>query len=388
MGSRIALSLCAAAPAYGLAPKAYINQSHKHLRLESFSCAAIGVRLVLHEIQGHDTMNTPVLPGRRRIVFGAAASSLLGVPWVARAALDLSKSSLRIATYKGNWRALLLAAQMTDTPYAIDWRDLNSGVLHIEAINGDALDVGSGSEIPAVFAARQRAAVRFIAVVREDLNNQVTLARKDSAIHAIADLKGKRVGYVRATTAHYFLQKQLAEAGLSFRDIDAINLSPADGLSAFDRGDLDAWAIYGYNGQLARTRYGARVLKTGKGYLSGNFPIYANPRAIADPLRRAAISDFLLRLRTAYAWANENYLAYARAQAAETRVPVGDLIELFNNRSEDFALRPVDAGVIRGHQDVADTFAAIGVLDGPADVAPLWDRSFDQVLRMAPGKLA
>lgn len=333
-------------------------------------------------------MNTPVLPGRRRIVFGAAASSLLGVPWVARAALDLSKSSLRIATYKGNWRALLLAAQMTDTPYAIDWRDLNSGVLHIEAINGDALDVGSGSEIPAVFAARRKAAVRFIAVVREDLNNQVTLARKDSAIHGIADLKGKRVGYVRATTAHYFLQKQLAEAGLSFRDIDAINLSPADGLSAFDRGDLDAWAIYGYNGQLARTRYGARVLKTGKGYLSGNFPIYANPRAIADPLRRAAISDFLLRLRTAYAWANENYLAYARAQAAETRVPVGDLIELFNNRSEDFALRPVDAGVIRGHQDVADTFAAIGVLDGPADVAPLWDRSFDQVLRMAPGKLA
>ena len=41
------------------------------------------------------------------------------------------------------------------------------------------------------------------------------------------DLKGKRVGYVRATTAHYFLSKQLAEAGLSFSDIQAINLSPS-----------------------------------------------------------------------------------------------------------------------------------------------------------------
>jgi len=330
-------------------------------------------------------MSSSSLPstGRRRVLLAAASAALLGAPFASRAATDLSKVTLRIATYKGNWRALLVAAQLTDTPYKIDWRELNNGVLHIEAINGDALDLGSGSEIPAVFAARQKANVRFIAVVRDDLNNQVTLARKDTPIRTIADLKGKRVGYVRATTAHYFLHKQLAEAGLSFQDIHAINLTPADGLSAFDRGDLDAWAIYGYNGQLARTRYGARVLKTGKGYLSGNFPVYANPKSIADPLRHAAITDYLLRLRKAYAWANGNYLAYARAQSDETRVPVGDLIELFNNRSDDGALRSVDAGVIKGHQDVADTFTKIGVLDGPADVAPLWDRSFDTALRAA-----
>jgi len=327
-------------------------------------------------------------PGRRRALLATASAALLGSPAVSRAATDLSKLTLRIATYKGNWRALLVAAQLTDTPYTIDWRELNNGVLHIEAINGDALDLGSGSEIPGVFAALQKASVRFIAVVREDLNNQVTLARKDTPIRTIADLKGKRVGYVRATTAHYFLQKQLAEAGLSFQDIQAINLTPADGLSAFDRGDLDAWAIYGYNGQLARTRYGARVLKTGKGYLSGNFPIYANPKSVADPLRHALITDYLLRLRKAYAWANPNYLAYARAQSAETRVPVGDLIELFNNRSDDYALRAVDARVISGHQDVADTFTKIGVLDGQADVAQLWDRSFDAALRVAAGNPA
>ena len=326
--------------------------------------------------------------GRRRVLIAAAGASFVGVPFVSRAATDLSKVTLRIGTYKGNWRALLVAARLTDTSYTIDWRELNNGVLHIEAINGDALDLGSGSEIPGVFAARQKANVRFIAVVREDLNNQVTLARKDTAIRTIADLKGKRVGYVRATTAHYFLQKQLAEAGLSFQDITAINLTPADGLSAFDRGDLDAWAIYGYNGQLARTRFGARVIKTGKGYLSGNFPIYANPKSIGDPLRQAAITDYLLRLRKAYAWANDNYLAYARAQADETRVPVGDLIELFNNRSDDYALRPVDARVVKGHQDVADTFTKIGVLDGPADVAPLWDHRFDAALRASPSSPA
>ncbi len=314
-------------------------------------------------------------------VASLGAAHALGT-WPAHAATgqDLSGVTLRIGTYKGLWRPLIQAAGLADTPYKIDWRELNNGVLHIEAINGDALDLGSGSEIPATFAARQKAGVRFIAATREDLNNQVTLARKDAPIQRIADLKGKRVGYVRATTAHYYLSKQLTEAGLGFSDIQAVNLTPADGLSAFARGDLDAWAIYGYNGQIARTQYGARTLKTGKGYLSGNFPVYANPRAIDDPLRHAAITDYLLRLQRAYIWANANYLAYAKAQSAETRVPVGDLVELFNGRSDDYSLGPVTDVVVRSHQEVADTFLRLGVLDGPASVAPLWDRSFGKAL--------
>lgn len=312
----------------------------------------------------------------------AAATAGAGLPFAQAAApsADLSGLTLRIGTYKGLWRPLIQAAGLADTPYKIDWRELNNGVLHIEAINGDALDLGSGSEIPATFAARQKAGVRFIAATREDLNNQVTLARKDAPIRTIADLKGKRVGYVRATTAHYYLSKQLTEAGLSFNDIQAVNLTPADGLSAFARGDLDAWAIYGYNGQIARTQYGARTLKTGKGYLSGNFPVYANPRAVDDPRRRAALTDYLLRQQRAYVWANANYLAYAKAQSAETRVPVGDLVELFNGRSDDYSLGPVTDAIVRSHQEVADTFLRLGVLDGPAPVAPLWDFSFGRAL--------
>lgn len=321
---------------------------------------------------------------RRTWLQGAAATAIgASLPFTAHAASpasDLAGLTLRVAVYKGVWRPLLQAAGEANTPYKIDWRELNNGVLHIEAINGDALDIGSGSEIPATFAARQKANVRFIAASHEDLNNQVTLARKDAPIHKIADLKGKRVGYVRATTAHYFLSKQLAEAGLGFDDIQAVNLTPADGLSAFARGDLDAWAIYGYNGQIARTQYGARTIKTGKGYLSGNFPVYANPRAIDDPRRHAAITDYLLRVQRAYAWANRNYLAYAKAQSAETRVPVGDLVELFNGRSDDYALGPVTEAIVRSHQEVADTFQRLGVLDGPANVAPFWDRSFDRAL--------
>ncbi|CAM3819476.1 ABC transporter substrate-binding protein [Polaromonas hydrogenivorans] len=320
---------------------------------------------------------------RRLIQAGAAGVAALALPWAAAqtAASDLSRTSLRVASYKGGWVTLLKAAGLGATPYRIDWKEFNSGVQHIEAINADALDLGSGSEIPAVFAARSPGRVRVVAVAKGDLNNQAVFAQKDSPIKTIADLRGKRVGYVRATTTHYFLQKMLAEAGLSFQDIQAISLSPSDGLSAFAGGDFDAWAIYGYNGQLARSKYGARVVKTSLGYLSGNFLTYANADAVADPLRRAALADLLQRLQKATAWGVAHPEQWAQAQSTETRVPAQALLELFRGRSHDDRILAVADTDIASHQEVANVFAQIGVLDGPVKVAPLWDRTFDKALR-------
>ena len=330
--------------------------------------------------------HAPLDRARRRLVqAGAAGLAAFALPWAAAqagaAGADLSKASLRVASYKGGWRTLLKAAGLGDTPYNIDWKEFNSGVQHIEAINAGALDIGSGSEIPAVFAARTPGRVRIVSVAKGDLNNQAVFAQKESSIRSIADLRGKRVGYVRATTTHYFLQKMLAEAGLSFQDIQAISLSPADGLSAFASGDFEAWAIYGYNGQLARSQYGARVIKTSRGYLSGNFLSYANADTVADPLRQAALADLLRRLQKATAWGVAHPEQWAQAQSLETRVPAQALLALFHGRSHDDRIQPIDDADIASHQEVANVFTQIGVLDGPVRVAPLWDRTFDRALR-------
>ena len=326
-------------------------------------------------------LHSSFLPSRRRLLQGAGALSLASVlPGAAFAQSDLRGITLRVATYKGGHKTLLETAGLAQTPYQIEWKEFNSGVLHIEGINADALDLGSGSEIPAVFAAKAKASVKVVGVYHEDLNNQVTLAQKDAPIHKVADLRGKRVGYVRATTSHLYLYQQLKEAGLSFDDIKAVNLSPADGLSAFARGDIDAWAIYGYNGQLARTKHGARTLKTAVGYLSGNFLIYANPKAVEDVRRQLALADLLQRLQKAYVWGNSNFLVYAKAQSAQTRVPVGDLVEIYNNRSQNNSLVAVSDKAIESHQRVADAFQAMGVLEAGTDVKPLWDKTFNRYL--------
>jgi sulfonate transport system substrate-binding protein len=332
-------------------------------------------------------MSKPYSPLSRRAFLGGAAAGTLAMTGARAAIPDLAGVTLRVGTYKGLWRPLLKSSGQLDTPYRIEWQELNNGVLHIEAINGDALDIGSGSEIPAMFAARQNSKVKFIAVLHEDLNSQVTLARRDAPIRSIADLKGKRVDYVRATTAHYFLARQLEEAGLGFGDIEAVNLTPADGYSAFASGSLDAWAIYGYSGQLAVSKHGARVLKTAVGYLSGNFPVYANPRTIDDPQRSAAIADLLLRLQRGYAWANKNFPAYAAAQVAETHIPIADVLDQFAHRSGDYALTGVTPDIPATHQQVADTFLKLGVLDAPTDVRGFWDTRYNKVIADSAARL-
>ncbi len=59
-------------------------------------------------------------------------------------------------------------------------------------------------------------------------------------IASIADLKGKKVAYQRGATPQMFLIKALAEAGLTFDDIEAVNATGPDGLSSLATGAVDA----------------------------------------------------------------------------------------------------------------------------------------------------
>jgi len=326
-------------------------------------------------------MSAAFSPARRRLIGGGASLGLLAAcAPTGGGSSDLKSLTLRVATFKGGVQTFFAAAGVADTPYKLALSEFASGNLITEAINGKAIDVGSMSEIPPIFAARPDSLLRVIAVLRGDVNNQVTLVPKGSTITKIADLKGKRVGYVRATTAQYFLLRLLQEQGLSFSDIDAIALTPQDGLAAFGRGELDAWVIYGIDSTLGRVQYGARVLTTALGRLSGNYVYAALNEAVADPVRHAAIADYLTRVKRAYAWAEANPAAWAAIVAASTRAPASIYLSQRQERSGPTLLGPVNDAAVQSMQAIADTFAKAGVIPAAVDTKPLWDRSFASAL--------
>ena len=160
---------------------------------------------------------------------------------------DLSGVTLNIgAASSQNAQGIVEAAGLADTPYKVEFHNMRSGSLVLEAIAANQLDAGCGSQIPPIFAslANNGGNFKIIAIRKGTTLNQELIVSPQAKenIKTVADLKGKKVGYVKNTTAQYFLYKMLSEAGLKWTDVDALPMSTSDGLSAITTGDIDALA--------------------------------------------------------------------------------------------------------------------------------------------------
>lgn len=294
---------------------------------------------------------------------------------------ELADLTLRVATYRGNPESFFDKAGVASPPYKLDRTQFAGGNLIAEAINARALDFGGMSEIPPIFIAGHPGnLVRIVGVLRGDVNNQVVLVPKGSTVQDFAQLKGKRVGYVKATTSHYILLRLLEKAGLTWGDITPVALSPQDGLAAFQSGSLDAWIIYGVIVYQAREA-GARVLTNAQGILSGNYLITASQEALDDPTRLQAIGDYVQRYRKVFDWINADGVRWAKTRTEATGVKQAYYEQEFRERSSPFVLEPISAAAIASQQAVADTFAKAKVIPGAVQVGPLWDDRLTSFLK-------
>lgn len=319
---------------------------------------------------------------RRAVLGGAGSLALAGL--LAGCGKDdgsdLANLTLRVATYRGNPDSFFDKAGQANTPYKIESSQFAGGNLITEAINARAIDFGMMSEIPPIFVANSHPLLRIVGVLEGDVNNQVVLVPKGSAIDHPQDLKGKRIGYVRATTSHYMLLHILKEQGLSWADVTPVALTPQDGLAAFQQGSLDAWVIYGVILYLAR-QDGARVLTTGQGILSGNFLVCTSSDVLGDSVKKKAVGDYLLRYRAVIDWVEADPERWCRERAEATGISAEFYRQEHRERSAPFALKPVSEAAIRSEQAVADGFAEAKVMPDKVSVSSLWDDSYADLLK-------
>src|ERR1700749_120742 len=67
------------------------------------------------------------------------------------------------------------------------------------------------------------------------------IAKKDSGINTLKDLKGKRVAVFPGTTQEVFFLERLKEEGLSIKDVEPVRVSFSEMHIALARGDIDAY---------------------------------------------------------------------------------------------------------------------------------------------------
>ena len=121
------------------------------------------------------------------------------------------------------------------------------------AFQSGSIDVGFLGFQPAVTAIAQGIAIKVVAVENDAGGAEGLVARLDSGIKSLADLRGKKVATRRGSSAHTALLTGLQVGGLKETDIQLIDLDVTALLPAFRKGDVHAaWYWEPWMGLLKR----------------------------------------------------------------------------------------------------------------------------------------
>jgi sulfonate transport system substrate-binding protein len=126
----------------------------------------------------------------------------------------------------------------------VTWTEFQAGPQLIESLNVGAADFGPVGEAPPIFAQAAGANIVYAGYEPASPKNEAIIVQKDSPIKIVTDLKGKRVALNKGSNVNYLLVRALEANGLSYGDIVPAYLAPADARAAFERGSVDAWAIW------------------------------------------------------------------------------------------------------------------------------------------------
>ncbi|MDH6256420.1 sulfonate ABC transporter substrate-binding protein [Bradyrhizobium sp. BR13661] len=257
-------------------------------------------------------------------------------------------------------------------PQGIDvkWVEFSSGPPMMEAMNVGSVDYGAVGDSPPVFAQAAGAAIVY-AAGQPITNGQGILVPKDSPIRSIADLKGKRIGFTKGSSAHNVVVQTLEKAGLTYADIIPVYLTPPDAGPAFANGSIEAWAIWDPYFAIGETRQNGRILVNAREITKTNSFYIAN-RDFAK--NHGAILQQIVDVTTATGqWAEQHRDEVAKSLAAVTGVPL-DIQTVAANRA-NFVIGPVTDDIVATQQGVADRFARLGLIPKPIVIRDIVWRS-------------
>ncbi|KAK1762175.1 periplasmic binding protein-like II [Phialemonium atrogriseum] len=240
------------------------------------------------------------------------------------ASTDLA-SGLRIATS-------LQWIEHTPQPYAIKHFYNGSSTAQlisggVQSLSSDkSIDLAANAETQGLLTYASHRDVRLIYVICEVAYRLVADGSK--GIKTLADLKGKKVGSMKGTSAGYFVSKLLGTAGLADRDYTIVSgnvcMKAPCGAGTFPamikQGQVDAFGIWEPAVEL-----GAQALGADRAVMFGGDPkiyrevysLYTTDAKLADPATRKDIVAFVEALnKTLDVFTNKPETVYADVAAA------------------------------------------------------------------------
>ena len=306
-----------------------------------------------------------MLDRRRLLAAGLAASLPLSRP--ARAAepgvlrIGYQKNGILVVAKQRN----VIEERLAKLGHAVRWIEFSFGPPLLEALSLDGIDFGQTGDAPPIFAQAAKSSLVYAAAQENGGSGSAILLPKGSTLGTLADLKGKRVAFAKASSAHNLTVAALEKVGLTYGDIEPVTLAPADAAAAFSRGSIDAWTIWDPYYAIAEGGEGVRVLATAKDIARQNNFFLAS-RAFAES-RGAVLAEVIDVLGEVARWCGDNRPAVAELLSKGTGVPLAATRRAVDRT--DYVIGPMNDRVAGEQQAIADRFHGLKLIPKPIRVA-------------------
>ncbi len=128
-----------------------------------------------------------------------------------------------------------------------------------EYLRSDAVDFGSTAGAAALLAKANGSNIQTVYLYSQPEWTALVVPA-DSEVTDVTELKGKKIAATKGTDPYFFLLRTLNEFGLTGSDVEVVNVQHADGRTALENGDVDAWA--GLDPYMAQTEleHGSKLI--------------------------------------------------------------------------------------------------------------------------------
>lgn len=285
-------------------------------------------------------------------------------------AVDPSVKELRIGFQKSSINFAIAKQQnlyAKEFPNAkISWNEFPAGPQILEALAVGSIDVGVTGDTPPVYAQAAKKPLYYIAYEAAKPLASAILVPQNSKLTQLSQLKGKRIALQKGSSAHYLLVQAVRKAGLQWSDVQPIWLSPADARAAFQKGAVDAWAIWDPFFASAQLEDHAKILVSGQG-LSPNYTFYlASPEFVQQ--HPQAVKGIIQQLNVADQWVQANRIATAQAIAKSTGLKPQVSQTFIDRRPRPSGAAPLSAKVISDQQQLANRFTELKIIPNNIDI--------------------
>lgn len=247
---------------------------------------------------------------------------------------------------------------------SVKWVEFPAGPQLLEGLNVGSVDVGFVGEAPPIFAQAAGAQFVYIGFDPAAPEAEALVVPKDSPIKTVAALRGKKVALNKGSNVHYLLVKLLEKHGLKYGDITPVFLRPADARAAFEKGSVDAWAIWDPFLAAVEKQTGARILADGRGVVN-NYAYYLAERSFIEKHPKL-IETLFADTQEQGRWLKANLKQAAAIIAPQQGLDV-DIVET-NLRRYQYGVAPLTSAVVAEQQKITDTFFELKLIPKPLRV--------------------